>query len=199
MVTKSYFDFTLKRGLHSVHLSDLAMTRWFQFAVLAAGLSAPLVANAQLFRQVAVAPVRGVRRVVPGKDTHKQIQALEQQWRQAQLKADTDTLGKLMADDYIGISATGMVQTKQQMVERVMNRKLNVTRMDVDDQKVKIINGSTAVVTSQVDVDGEMDGRPLHGKYLYTRVYARQPNGSWKVVNFEATRIRPEVQSASGK
>jgi uncharacterized protein (TIGR02246 family) len=165
-----------------------------KFAMLALAVVAPIAIHAQVFRQVGMAPVNGVRKIASGNKphSHRQIEALEQQWRQAQLKADTDTMSKMMADDYIGISANGMVQTKQQMVERVMNRKINITRMDVDELKVKIINGSTAVVTSQVDVDGEMDGRPLHGKYLYTRVYARQQGGGWKVVNFEATRMRPE-------
>ncbi|WP_263416986.1 nuclear transport factor 2 family protein [Terriglobus albidus] len=169
----------------------------FKFAVLALALVAPIAIHAQVFRQVGMAPVNGVRKIAAGAAgnktaSHRQIEALEQQWRQAQLKSDADTMSKMMADDYIGISANGMVQTKQQMVERVMNRKINITRMDVDELKVKIINGSTAIVTSQVDVDGVMDGRPLHGKYLYTRVYARQQGGGWKVVNFEATRMRPE-------
>jgi ketosteroid isomerase-like protein len=134
-----------------------------KFVMLALAVVAPIAIHAQVFRQVGMAPVNGVRKIATGNKprSHRQIEALEQQWR-------------------------------QQMVERVMNRKINITRMDVDELKVKIINGSTAVVTSQVDVDGEMDGRPLHGKYLYTRVYARQQNGGWKVVNFEATRIRPE-------
>ena len=172
----------------------LPMKYAVKFAMLALAVVAPIAVHAQVFRQVGMAPVNGVRKIASGNKphSHRQIEALEQQWRQAQLKADTDTMSKMMADDYIGISANGMVQTKQQMVERVMNRKINITRMDVDELKVKIINGSTAVVTSQVDVDGEMDGRPLHGKYLYTRVYARQQGGGWKVVNFEATRMRQE-------
>ncbi|WP_263410996.1 nuclear transport factor 2 family protein [Terriglobus tenax] len=177
------------------------MKTCFKLAVASLAVLASLAAHAQVFRQVGMAPVNGVRRIATGNkpNAHRQIEALEQQWRQAQLKCDTDTLGKLMSEDYIGISANGMVQTKQQMVDRVMTRKINITRMDVDDLKVKIINGSTAVVTSQVDVDGEMDGRSMHGKYLYTRVYARQAGGAWKVVNFEATRIRPNLQQASAK
>jgi len=45
-------------------------------------------------------------------------------------------------------------------------------------------------------VDGEMDGKNMHGKYFYTRVYAKQPSGAWKIVNFEATRIRPGTENA---
>jgi hypothetical protein len=33
------------------------------------------------------------------------------------------------------------------------------------------------------------DSLPVHGKFRYTRVYQRLPDGSWKVTSFEATRL----------
>ena len=32
---------------------------------------------------------------------------------------------------------------------------------------------------------------PMHGTYRYTRVYSRLPSGTWKITNFEATRVGP--------
>jgi hypothetical protein len=29
--------------------------------------------------------------------------------------------------------------------------------------------------------------------YRYTRVYSRLPSGTWKITNFEATRVGPDV------
>jgi ketosteroid isomerase-like protein len=64
-----------------------------------------------------------------------------------------------------------------------------LTQLDTSDVKIKI-NGSTAIVTSLVQVEGTLDGTALRGRYRYTRIYQRLPNGAWKVTNFETTRIR---------
>ena len=50
---------------------------------------------------------------------------------------------------------------------------------------------STAIVTSRVNAEGTNDGVEVNGMYRYTRVYNRMPGGTWKIVNFESTRIPP--------
>ncbi len=124
----------------------------------------------------------------------KQVEALEEQWRQAQLSDDTVSIERLLDEDYIGITANGIINTRDQQLERMRNRTLRVSRMDVSDVKVKLIR-SIAIVTSRVDLEGTNDGVSVTGVYRYTRVYRRLPNGSWKVTNFEATRINPDAQS----
>jgi hypothetical protein len=32
----------------------------------------------------------------------------------------------------------------------------------------------------------------LNGSFRYTRVYVRDPGGTWRIVSFEASRIRDE-------
>ncbi len=44
--------------------------------------------------------------------TNSMIAQLEEQWRQAQRTNDAATIDRLLSDDYIGISAQGMVSTK---------------------------------------------------------------------------------------
>jgi hypothetical protein len=123
----------------------------------------------------------------------KQVQALEEQWRQAQLSGNTASIERLLDDDYIGITANGIINTRDQQLERMRNRTLMVSRMDVSDVKVKLIHG-IAIVTSRVDLEGTNDGVSVTGIYRYTRIYRRLPNGTWKVTNFEATRINPDAQ-----
>lgn len=121
---------------------------------------------------------------------HEQIESLEKQWQQAQLAADPQAMDKLLSDDYLGITATGEVVTKAQQLDHMRARKLLVTSLQTSDLKIKLI-GQIAIVTSLAHVDGTSDGEPLHGEFRYTRVYQRLPNGSWKITNFEATRIPP--------
>lgn len=123
-------------------------------------------------------------------DEKKQVEALEEQWRAAQLAGDVATMEKMLADDFIGISMSGQVNTKAQQLERVRSRRLIVTRIELSDMKVKLV-GSVAIVTSVADVEGTSEGASVKGKYRYTRVYQRLPSGGWKITSFEATRIAP--------
>ncbi len=118
----------------------------------------------------------------------QQVEALEEQWRQAQLAGDVATMDKLLSDDYIGISMTGQVNTKAQQLERMRMHKIALTRLDLGDRQVKLI-GSIAIVTSRAEVEGTNEGAPVKGTYRYTRVYQRLPSGVWKITSFEATRV----------
>jgi ketosteroid isomerase-like protein len=118
----------------------------------------------------------------------QQVEALEEQWRQAQLAGDVATMDKLLSDDYIGITITGQVNTKAQQLDRMRMHKIALTRLDLGDRQVKLI-GSIAIVTSRAEVEGTNDGASIKGTYRYTRVYQRLPSGLWKITSFEATRV----------
>lgn len=118
----------------------------------------------------------------------QQVEQMEETWRAAQEAGDVAAMDKLLSDDYVGISMTGQIVTKQQQLDRMRNRQLVLTHIVLDDVKVKLI-GTTAVVTSLAEVEGTNDGQPMHGLYRYTRVYTRLPTGLWKITNFEATRV----------
>ena len=121
-------------------------------------------------------------------DAKRQVEALEEQWRQAQLAGDVATMDKLLSDDYIGISMTGQVNTKMQQLDRMRMHKVALTKLDLGDRQVKLI-GSIAIVTSRAEVEGTNDGLPIKGTFRYTRVYQRLPSGVWKITSFEATRV----------
>jgi ketosteroid isomerase-like protein len=136
-------------------------------------------------------------------DVKKLVEALEEQWRKAQLAGDVATMDKMLSEDFIGISMSGQVNTKPQQLERVRSRKLVVTRIELSDMKVKLV-GSVAIVTCQADVEGTNEGASVKGMYRYTRVYQHLPSGEWKITSFEATRIQPsrearEKEKTTGK
>jgi ketosteroid isomerase-like protein len=129
----------------------------------------------------------------------QQVEALEEQWRQAQLGGDVAAMDKLLSDDYIGISMTGQVNTKMQQLDRMRLHKVALTRLDLGERQVKLI-GSIAIVTSRAEVEGTNDGAPIKGTYRYTRVYQRIPSGAWKITSFEATRVPgPRNQDSAPK
>jgi ketosteroid isomerase-like protein len=118
---------------------------------------------------------------------HKEIEALEMQWRQAQLTNNLGEIDRLLADDYLGISALGTLETKADVLaaRRAGNPKLS--QMDLSDVKIRIY-GDTAVVTSKVDLRGTNGERDVSGHYRYTRVYTNR-NGEWRIVSFESVRV----------
>jgi len=120
-----------------------------------------------------------------------QVEEMEQAWRTAELNADVAAMDKLLSNDFVGITMNGQVVTKMQQLDRLRRRTMALSRIDLKIEHVKLIGMTTAVVTSMAEVEGSNEGEPMHGTFRYTRVYLRQPSGTWQITNFEATRVGP--------
>ena len=118
-----------------------------------------------------------------------EIDHLEEAWREAILKQDPAAMATLLADDYMAITAFGTLQTKDQALANLRSGRMHFTTLDVFDRKVRFY-GKTALVTSQADVKGSTADGDISGGYRYTRVYVRDAQGNWKIVSFEASKIR---------
>jgi ketosteroid isomerase-like protein len=139
------------------------------------------------------------------RDNRHEIEQLEEAWRNAALKSDTNAMSALLADDYIAITASGTLQTKEEALASLRSGRVHFTALDVSDRKLRFY-GETALVTSKANVKASNGSSDLTGSFRYTRVYVLNPQGQWKVVSFEASRIRepgqhrPQVeQNAGGK
>lgn len=109
------------------------------------------------------------------------------QWREAQLNNNVAVMDRLLADDYVGISANGIIETKAEALALRRAGTLHITQLDLNDLKVRIY-GDTAVVTSRAELAGTNGASDISGKYRYTRVYNKR-YGQWKIISFEASRI----------
>jgi ketosteroid isomerase-like protein len=120
---------------------------------------------------------------------HREIESLEAQWRTAVLQNDVATVNRLLADDYLGINPNGTLETKADALALRRAGTTKISSIDPINMKVRVY-GDTAVVTSQVQLEGHDGDRDISGRYHYTRVYSHR-SGEWKVVSFEASRIAP--------
>ncbi len=118
---------------------------------------------------------------------HKEIESLEMQWRDAEVGNNVSQMDHLLADDYIGISANGTVETKTQELAQRRTGTVRIQSLDITDLKVRVF-GDTAVVTSKAELTGVNGQSDISGNYRYTRVYNKRL-GHWKIVSFEASRI----------
>lgn len=122
-------------------------------------------------------------------ESHNEIFQLEEAWRMAVLKADVPALDKMLADDYTAITASGTLQSKEQALANLRSGATRFTSMDISDRRVRFY-GKVALVTSRAEVKGTNAAGEISGSYRYTRVYVRNEQGEWKIVSFEASRIR---------
>jgi ketosteroid isomerase-like protein len=133
---------------------------------------------------------------VPRSQRHEfrhEIDHLEEIWRNAMVSHDSAALENLLSDDYTGITADGAIQTKEQAVGNLRSGALKITTLNIADRKIRIY-GATSVVTSLAEISGTRNDTVMSGRYRYTRVYVRNPQGQWKIVSFEASRIQEPAE-----
>ena len=121
-------------------------------------------------------------------EVRHEIDQLEDTWRNAILKGNTAVMDSLLADDYMAISASGTLQSKEETLTNLRSGRVHFSTLDISDRKVRFY-GTTALVTSVATVAGTSPEGAIAGNFRYTRVYVRNPQGVWKVVSFEASRI----------
>ena len=122
-------------------------------------------------------------------ESRQEIFQLEEAWRDALMKSDTAAMDKLLADDYMAILPNGTLQSKEQTLTNLRSGTMHFTAITISDRRVRFY-GTTALVTSRADVTGTAASGPISGGFRYTRVYVKDKQGAWKVVSFEASRIR---------
>src|SRR5579863_10451148 len=75
--------------------------------------------------------------------------AAEKAVNQALLTSDADALGRLLADDWVVISAYGGMAERGPFIAEIRSGQFTRKTMDLSDPRVKIY-GNTAVVTTQL-------------------------------------------------
>jgi len=122
-------------------------------------------------------------------ESRHEIDQLEETWKDAILKRNVQAMDKLLAEDYIAITANGSLQSKEQTLENLKTGSLQFKAIDFSDRKVRFYR-QTALVTSRAEINGNTRDGDATGSYRFTRVYVRDGHGDWKIVSFEASRIR---------
>jgi ketosteroid isomerase-like protein len=87
------------------------------------------------------------------RENRHEIEQLEETWRTAMVKSDTAAMSALLADDFIAITASGTLQTKEETLANLRSHRLHITSLAVSDRKLRFY-GKTALVTSLAYVQG---------------------------------------------
>ena len=159
--------------------------------ILKAGLSARR-SLAMGFAVLAVVAATASLHAMPRAERHEtrhEIEQLEETWRNAVLKGNIAAMDALLADDYMAITPTGILQSKEQALATLRAGTVHFKTIELSDRKIRLY-GTTALVTSRAEVTATGPDSNLSGSYRYTRVYVKDARGAWHIVSFEASRIK---------
>jgi ketosteroid isomerase-like protein len=110
-------------------------------------------------------------------------QAVRQQDRQrihAQITADTLTLRRIYADDFLGIGPTGVVRKKADVIADFTSHALTYQSITTAEVRVRVY-GNTAVETGRSTMVGQDRGKAVPRDNRFTRVWVRTA-GRWQLV-----------------
>jgi ketosteroid isomerase-like protein len=127
-------------------------------------------------------------------ESRHEIDRLEEAWRDAVLKANVTVMASLLDDDYMAITARGMLLTKEQTLARLGNGRAHYTSLELSDRKVRFYGGTALVISLAQAAGTNAEGDDISGSFRYTRVYVRNAQGVWKIVSFEASRIHEQAE-----
>ena len=122
-------------------------------------------------------------------ETRHEIEQLEDTWRNAVLKGNIAAMDALLADDYMAITPTGILQSKEQALANLRAGTVHFNSIDLSDRKIRLY-GTTALVTSRAEVTGLARTATFPEATVYTRVYVKDAHGAWHIVSFEASKIK---------
>ncbi len=109
------------------------------------------------------------------------------QWADAVGRADAAALETLVADDYVHIHATALVEDKRRFIDALKSGARKYDPIVLEDAGARTY-GNTALVGGRFNLKAFTQGRTIEGVNRITLVFVSTPDGL-KAVSFQATPI----------
>ncbi len=107
----------------------------------------------------------------------QQLEKLAEDWAAAELHGDTTFLGRVLADDFVGVGPRGFTLTKEQWISRHEAGNLRYESFGLDEVEVRPY-GDAAVVVCRQNAEGvyeDDNGRyDIHEQYRATLIFVKQ-------------------------
>lgn len=106
----------------------------------------------------------------------------ENQWEAAVAKHDASVVESMVAEDYIGLSSKGKVQTRADMLETMKKETDTYTSTANESLDVHVFAPNLAVVSgSSKEVGKDKDGKAFTRSYRWVDTWMER-NGKWQCV-----------------
>lgn len=111
-----------------------------------------------------------------------EIVNLEAELRRAQLDADVAALDRLIADELLFTGPDGRLATKAEDLAAHGSGVVRFRQHEPEELRVRTVGDTVRVVALKARLTVEVNGAPVSGTYRYTRVWAKEQGGAWRVV-----------------
>jgi ketosteroid isomerase-like protein len=128
-----------------------------------------------------------------------EIAALEAELRAAQLAADVTALDRLIADNLLFTGPDGRLGTKAQDIEAHATGVLRFRSHEPEELRVRRVGKNVAIAALRARLAVEVAGRITRGTYRYTRVWAREKGGPWRVVGGHVSEVPSQATRDSNE
>jgi ketosteroid isomerase-like protein len=118
-----------------------------------------------------------------------EIVALEARLRAAQLAADVAALDALIADALLFTGPDGQLGTKAQDLAAHGTGAVRFRAHEPEELRVRRVGADVAVTALRARLAVEVAGTLVRGTYRYTRVWAREGGGPWRVVGGHVSAV----------
>jgi len=108
------------------------------------------------------------------------VQQQDQERIRAQIAADTSALGRIYADEFVGIGPTGVMRNKAEVIADFTTHALTYQSIITAEVRVRLY-GNTAVETGRSTMVGQDRGKAVPRDNRFTRVWV-MTNGRWQLV-----------------
>jgi hypothetical protein len=112
---------------------------------------------------------------------------LDRKRMQAMASKDIGTLKALLADDLVYAHSTARLDTKQSLIDNMVEGRTVYTSVEPSDVKAQDL-GDAVVLTGIAQINVVSNGSPNAFGVRFTDVYARR-NGAWQMVTWQSTKL----------
>ena len=116
-------------------------------------------------------------------DVEQHLRQMNDDWVKAMMRADGETLDRIMADDFF-FTYPLEGDDKAQFIADVTSGDLKIEHISREQCRVRIF-GSTAVLTARDSATWLYHGRELSGQYKIIKVFAERA-GRWQLCAIQA-------------
>lgn len=119
------------------------------------------------------------------------MEKLAQDWAAAELRGDTAFLGRVLAEDFVGVGPRGFTLTKRDWLERHESGKLKYKSFGLDEIEVRLYGDAAVMVCRQIaegvyeDENGRYD---IHEQFRATLIFVKQ-EGRWLLAGLQLSPI----------
>ena len=122
-------------------------------------------------------------------DEDQPFVALEARLRAAQLDADVAALDDLIADELLFTGPDGQLGTKAQDLAAYRSGAVRFCEHEPEELHVRRVGADVAVTALRTRLAVDAGGTIVRGLYRYTRVWAREGDGRWRVAGGHVSEV----------